>query len=75
MTATMFSFNYTEKDAHMKNQQEKKLFAFKLAEKKTETQAKPEAQWKTRDGVAVAGCSFPSERYAVRTGSDSGVYC
>lgn len=71
----MFSFTYTEKDEHMNNQQEKKLFAFKLAEKKAETRAKPEVQWKTRDGVAAAGCSFPSERYAVRTGSDTGVYC
>ncbi|MNL83009.1 hypothetical protein D3C87_2105430 [compost metagenome] len=75
MTATMFSFTYTEKDEQMNNQQEKKLFAFKLAEKKTETQAKPEAQWKARDGVAAAGCSFPSERYSVGAGGDSGVYC
>ena len=55
--------------------QEKKLFAFKLAEKKVQP-AQPQAQWKTRDGVAVAGCSFPSERYTAGTaGKDTGVYC
>ena len=59
----------------MNNQQEKKLFAFKLVDKKAAAQVKPEPQWKTRDGVATAGCSFPSERAAGRWTADSGVYC
>ncbi|UMR28788.1 MULTISPECIES: hypothetical protein [unclassified Massilia] len=50
-----------------------KVFAFKLAEKKA--QAKPQAQWKARDGVATAGCSFPSERASSRFGSDNGLSC
>ncbi|NVE00280.1 hypothetical protein [Massilia sp. BJB1822] len=51
-----------------------KVFAFKLAEKKA--QAKPQAQWKARDGVATAGCSFPVERASSRAGSpDFGISC
>ncbi|MBB3118354.1 hypothetical protein [Pseudoduganella violacea] len=51
-----------------------KVFAFKLAEKKA--QAKPQAQWKVRDGVATAGCSFPVERASSRAGSpDFGISC
>ncbi|UMR28789.1 hypothetical protein MJ904_16840 [Massilia sp. MB5] len=54
--------------------QANKLFAFKLAEKKA--QAKPQAQWKARDGVATAGCSFPVERASSRAGSpDFGIIC
>ncbi len=70
----LFTFNYHKKDEHMKNQKEKKLFAFKLAEKKAQA-TKPDAQWKAREGVATAGCSFPSERYSTRVGTDNGVYC
>lgn len=58
----------------MKKQNEKKLFAFKVVDKKTEAQKKPAAQWQAREGVATAGCSFPSERYSSRWG-DGGVYC
>ena len=56
------------------NQVEKKLFAFKLVEKKAE-QTKSEVQWKARDGVATAGCTFPSERYGTRWSRDGGMYC
>lgn len=58
----------------MKKQIEKKLFAFKVADKKAEAEKKPAAKWQVREGVASAGCSFPSERAYVRW-SDSGVYC
>jgi hypothetical protein len=58
-----------------------KLFAFKLAAKedaKKET-AKPDAQWKGRDGVSVAGCTeyrFPDNlRYTGASGADNGAYC
>ena len=57
----------------MIKQNETKLFAFKLAKKTQE--AKPEAQWKAREGVATAGCTFPSERYSTVRGRDNGVYC
>ncbi|WP_256077437.1 hypothetical protein [Massilia sp. YIM B04103] len=51
-----------------------KVFAFKLAEKKAQT--KPQVQWKARDGVATAGCSFPVERASSRAGSpDFGIIC
>ena len=63
----------------MKDQKESKLFAFKLAEKQG-AQAKPAAEFKIRDGVAVAGCSGPdlteNYRYASTTGAvDAGIYC
>lgn len=63
----------------MADQKESKLFAFKLAEKQV-AQAKPAAEWKVRDGVAVAGCSGPNKlenyRYASSTGwVDQGIYC
>lgn len=57
----------------MKNQNQAKLFAFKLAKKTQE--AKPEQQWKTRDGVSTAGCTFPAERYSSTRGKDAGMYC
>ncbi|UTY60180.1 hypothetical protein [Massilia sp. erpn] len=53
-------------------QAQPKLFAFKLADKKT-VPAKP--QWTSRDGVAVAGCTFPAERYPRLGGKDNGIYC
>ncbi len=59
----------------MKNNQ--KLFAFKLADKKQEkTEVKP-AQWKARDGVAVAGCTFYQFDYKCNYNStqDGGVWC
>lgn len=53
---------------------EVKSFAFKLAEKKE--QSKAQAQWKVRNGVATAGCTFPSERDRSRFGgNDNGLYC
>lgn len=58
-------------------QKSPKLFAFKLADKKSK-EIKPEAQWKVRDGVSVAGCSAVANenyRYSVKLGSDSGQYC
>ncbi len=55
-------------------QTESKLFAFKLAAKKAES-AKAAAQWKSRDGVATAGCTFPSERYSRPGSRDNGIYC
>ena len=63
----------------MADQKESKLFAFKLAEKQVE-QAKPAAEWKVRDGVAVAGCSGPDTtenyRYASSLNvADKGIYC
>jgi hypothetical protein len=62
----------------MQNQKQPKLFAFKLAQQQ-EKQIKPAAQWKVREGVAVAGCSGPDmyDNYrGPRNGiGDTGVYC
>jgi hypothetical protein len=63
----------------MQNQQPK-LFAFKLAEQRSKD-AKPAQPWKVRDGVSVAGCTLLDEEGAPyrRTGgvggADSGEYC
>lgn len=57
----------------MNKKNETKLFAFKLAKKNQET--KTETQWKVREGVATAGCTFPSERYSTTRSRDGGVYC
>jgi hypothetical protein len=38
------------------NNDKKKIFAFKLAEKKEQGKT-PAAKWKARDGVSVAGCT------------------
>ncbi|SFM05732.1 MULTISPECIES: hypothetical protein [Rugamonas] len=62
----------------MKNQNQTKLFAFKLAAKKEqETKAAP--QWKQRDGVALAGCSGPDARAdrfgGGSAGRDNGIWC
>ncbi|MCP1338294.1 hypothetical protein NJR55_01685 [Idiomarina sp. M1R2S28] len=52
----------------------KKLFAFKLAKKQAnQVKSKPE-QFKAREGVAIAGCTDPSGRFLVRY-SDNGMYC
>ena len=57
-----------------------KLFAFKLAAKEDAKKeaGKADAQWKGRDGDAVAGCTdyrFPGNlRYTGAT-ADRGVYC
>lgn len=66
----------------MTDRKETKLFAFKLAENQVakQAQAKPAAEWKVRDGVAVAGCSGPdlleNWRYASASNvADKGIYC
>ncbi|AKU21617.1 hypothetical protein [Massilia sp. NR 4-1] len=55
-------------------QAQPKLFAFKLASKKADP-AKTTPQWQARASVAVAGCTFPAERYARVGAKDNGVYC
>ncbi|ELX08332.1 hypothetical protein Jab_2c03780 [Janthinobacterium sp. HH01] len=57
----------------MKKQNETKLFAFKLAEKKAVVKADP--QWKAREGVALAGCSGPDARAGRNGGRDNGIWC
>lgn len=58
-----------------------KLFAFKLAAKEDAKQEQvKDAQWKGRDGVAIAGCTdykWPGNlRYTAPGGAaDRGVYC
>lgn len=59
---------------------DKKVFAFKLAEKKEkETEKAPAAKWKAREGVSVAGCTDPTNdglyRYGTRYGKDDGIWC
>lgn len=55
---------------------EKKIFAFKLAEKKDKTAT---AKWKARDGVSLAGCTDPTGlgdfRFSLAIGRDNGVFC
>ena len=58
----------------MEKQENTKLFAFKLAEKKAK-EAKPAPQWKLRDGVASAGCSGEDQREDGYWGRDLGVWC
>lgn len=54
---------------------DKKVFAFKLAEKKEQEQEKEKAaKWKARDGVSLAGCTDPTNRGWYRY-SDNGVWC
>lgn len=55
----------------MKNT-DKKSFAFQLASKQKADNSK---QWKIRDGIAVAGCTGPNERYSTFRSYDGGVYC
>ena len=62
----------------MQKQNHTRLFAFKLAKKKTAVT--PPAQWTARDGVAVAGCSAVGVHDQYRDSSklkpnDSGQYC
>jgi hypothetical protein len=59
---------------------DKKVFAFKLAEKKAnETEKAATTKWKAREGLSVAGCTDPSGdgnyRYSTRYSNDGGVYC
>ncbi|WP_166871643.1 hypothetical protein [Massilia mucilaginosa] len=58
----------------MEKQENTKLFAFKLAEKKAK-ETKPAPQWKLRDGVASAGCSGEDQRADGYWGRDLGVWC
>lgn len=66
----------------MQNQQQSKLFAFKLAEQRN-TDAKPAQAWKVRDGVAAAACtqvigSIHDMMYRDASqwnGPDGGIYC
>jgi hypothetical protein len=59
---------------------DKKVFAFKLAEKKEkENEKEKAAKWKAREGVSLAGCTDPqgigNYRYGTRWSSDGGVWC
>ncbi|WP_199538740.1 MULTISPECIES: hypothetical protein [unclassified Duganella] len=58
----------------MKKQNEAKLFAFKLAEKKA-VAVKAAPQWKAREGVALAGCSGPDARGPRNNIADTGIWC
>ncbi len=54
---------------------EKKIFAFKLAEKKEQEKEKAEtAKWKAREGVSLAGCTDRTGGWNVRY-DDNGIYC
>ncbi|MEG0884910.1 hypothetical protein D3C81_435930 [compost metagenome] len=63
----------------MQKQNQTKLFAFKLAEKKEQEKPVQPAPWKVRDGVAVAGCtavdSEEQYRYSRVGSSDGGDFC
>lgn len=63
----------------MQKQNQTKLFAFKLAQKKDEKKPALPAPWKVRDGVAVAGCtavdSEEQYRYSRVGSSDGGEFC
>lgn len=58
---------------------EKKLFAFKLAEKNVTNSGQDNGKWKARDGVAIAGCTIsdisPGFRLGALSGVDTSVPC
>lgn len=58
---------------------DKKVFAFKLAEKKDKKEKVESAKWQAREGVSLAGCTDPTAdgnyRYSTSRGVDNGVYC
>jgi hypothetical protein len=59
---------------------DKKVFAFKLAEKKqAEKEKAATTKWQAREGVALAGCTDPTGygdyRYSKSIGTDNGVWC
>ena len=64
----------------MQNQKQTKLFAFQLATQRDQ-QAQPAQQWKVRDGVSVASCTYvDNDPVMQRAGSewgdlDAGLYC
>lgn len=57
---------------------DKKVFAFKLAEKK-EKETEKATKWKAREGVSVAGCTDPTGYGDYRTsrypGRDNDIWC
>ncbi|WKE64853.1 hypothetical protein PVT67_14445 [Gallaecimonas kandeliae] len=57
----------------MTKQNNTKLFAFKLAEKKQEV--KSDMKWTARDNVATAGCTGPFTRASTTRAYDGGIYC
>ncbi len=59
----------------MKNN--KKSFAFKVAEKVNVAEAQKKEQWKAREGVAVAGCTMGrfDLQWGSSRGQDNGLYC
>jgi hypothetical protein len=58
---------------------DKKVFAFKLADKKEDVKEKAATpKWKAREGVSVAGCTDPTGVGDYRwqgTGRDNGIWC
>jgi len=64
----------------MENQKQIKLFAFQLAAQRDQ-QTQPAQQWKVRDGVSVAGCTYIDndplmQRATSEWGDiDAGLYC
>jgi hypothetical protein len=59
---------------------DKKVFAFKLADKKEQQDKTPRARWKAREGVSIAGCSDPAGNGNPREddwfwGYDQGYWC
>lgn len=57
-----------------------KTFAFRLAQQENARKnVADEAKWQIRDGVAVAGCTDPTQqgdfRYGTRWTRDGGVWC
>ncbi|WP_205519592.1 hypothetical protein [Pyxidicoccus caerfyrddinensis] len=55
---------------------DKKVFAFKLAEKKEKKEEAKTTKWKAREGVSVAGCSGPDARVDDDWwGADQGYWC
>lgn len=58
---------------------DKKVFAFKLAEKKEKQEKAAPTKWQAREGLSVAGCTDPTAdgmyRYSTTRVRDGGVYC
>jgi hypothetical protein len=58
----------------MENQ--KKLFAFKLAEKQTNNGDRDNGKWKARDGVSAQSCTdIPGRTRSILTGGDLASGC
>lgn len=58
---------------------DKKVFAFKLAEKKEQEQKEKATKWKAREGVSAAGCTDKigdgSYRTSKAPGTDNHIWC